>query len=108
MKPFTTSNSSFSPTLEYAGKRMYVKFNGSYLKQDKTTFNHGKIVKIYIVYDIYSNLNNFDPTLENCFFGKTKITKNSYIDKYKYSGYGILVDSKGLFHFLVVVVVKTQ
>ena len=108
MKPFTTSNSSLSPTLEYAGKRMYVKFNGSFLKQDKTKFNHGKIVKIYIVYDIYSNLNNFDPTLEKFFFDRVKITKNSDIDKYKYSGYGIVFDSKGLFYFLVVVVVRTQ
>ena len=33
-------------------KRMYVKFNGSCLKQDKITFNHGNIVNTYIVYDL--------------------------------------------------------
>ena len=44
---------------------MYVKFDGSCLKQDKITFNHGKVVSIYNVYDLKSNLNNFDPTLQN-------------------------------------------
>ena len=27
-------------TVKYSGKRIYVKFNGSCLKQDKITFNH--------------------------------------------------------------------
>ena len=43
---------------------MYVKFSGSSLKQDKIAFNHGKTVNIYIVFDLKSNLNNFDPTLK--------------------------------------------
>ena len=54
-------------------------------------------MNIYIVYDLDSNINNFEPTLENCLFGAIKITKNSDIDKYKYSGYGIGFDSKGTF-----------
>ena len=45
---------------------MYVKFNGSCLKQDKVTFNNGKTVSIYIVNSLKSNLNNFDPTFKNC------------------------------------------
>ena len=44
-------NDSLAPTLKYTGKKMYVKFRGSCLKQDKITFNHGKTVNIYIVYD---------------------------------------------------------
>ena len=78
---------------------MYPKFQGSCLKQDKITFNHGKIVNIYIVYDLESNLNNFDPTLENCLFGAVKLTKNNDTDKCKYIGYGIRFDSKGTFSF---------
>ena len=62
---------------------MYLKFSESCLKQDKFTFNHGKTVIIYIVYDLKSILNNFDPTLKNPFFGATKLTKNSDIDKYE-------------------------
>ena len=76
---------------------MIVKFNGSCLiKENKFTFNK-KIMNIYIVYDLDSNLNNIDPTLQNCLFGVTNPTKNSDIDKYKYSGYGIGFDSKGTF-----------
>ena len=71
---------------------MSVKFKGSCLiKQNNFTFNR-KILNIYIVYDLDSNLNNFDPILENCLFGAINITKNSDIDKYKYSGYGLGFD----------------
>ena len=92
-----SSDNTLAPTVKYTGKRMYAKFNGSCLKQDKITFNHGKIVNIYIVYDLKSNLNNFDPALENVLFGAVKLTKNSDIDKYKYSAYGIGFDSKETF-----------
>ena len=56
-----------------------------------------KTVNIYIVYDLDSDLNNFDPTLENCLFGAIKITKNSDMNKFNHSGYGIGFDSKGPF-----------
>ena len=59
---------------------MYPKLKGSCLKQDKSVFNHGKIVIIYIVYDLETNLNNFDPALQNCLFGAVKLTKISSID----------------------------
>ena len=39
IKPPATSNNSLAPTLKYTGKRVYVKFNGCCLKQDKITFN---------------------------------------------------------------------
>ena len=39
-------------TVKYSGKRIYVKFNGSCLKQEKITFNHGKTVNIYTLYDL--------------------------------------------------------
>ena len=93
----TINNNSLAPKLEYINKRMFVKFNESCLiKQNKSTFNR-KIVNIYIIYDLDSNLNNFDPTLQNCLFGAINLTKNSDIDKYQYSGYGIGFDSKGTF-----------
>ena len=51
----------------YTGKRMYVKFNRSCLKQDTITLNHVKIVNIYLVYALNSTLNyDEDITLENC------------------------------------------
>ena len=93
----TINNNSLAPKLEYIEKNMLAKFNGSCLiKQNKFTFNK-KILNIYIVYDLDSDLNNFDPILENCSFGAITITKNSDIDKYKYNGYGLGFDSKGVF-----------
>ena len=74
-------NNTLAPTIKFAAEMMYVKFSGSCLKQDKITFNHGKTVNIYIVYDLKPSLNNFDPTLQNCLFGAIKLTKNSDIDK---------------------------
>ena len=91
-----TPENVLAPKLKYTGKRMYVKFNGSSLKQDKTTFNHEKIVNIYIVYE--STLNyNADITLENCIFGAVEITKNADVSKYKYFEYGIGFDGKRSF-----------
>ena len=54
-----------------------VKFTGSCLKQDKITYIYGKIVNIYIIYEI--NLWNYkcsdNPTLGNCLFGAVKLVK---------------------------------
>ena len=36
-------------------------------------------------------------TVENCLFGAVKLTKNTDISQYKYSGYGIGFDGKGAF-----------
>ena len=49
-------------------------------------YDHGKVVNIYIVYEINLNFNisNYSK-LENCLFGAVSLTKNSDIDKYKYS-----------------------
>ena len=77
-----------------------VKFNGSSLKQNKTTHNHGTIVNIYIAYEISKNYNiSSYPTIENCLFGAVSLAKHVAIDQYKYSGYGIVFDRKGEFSF---------
>ena len=96
----TTSNYKITPELSYYGTKIRVEINGSCLKQDKVTYNHGKIVNIYIVYRRSENdsITTY-PTLENCFFGAVSLTKNANIDKYKYSGYGIGFDRKGEFSF---------
>ena len=84
--------------LSYFGTKIRVKLNRSCLNQGKTTYNHKKIVKIYIVYKINKNYNmNSYPKLENSLFAAVSLTKNDDIDKYKYSGYGIGFDKKGFF-----------
>ena len=65
-----TSNHGITPNLRHYGTRARVEFSGSCLEQDKVTFNHGKAVKIYIVYEIIKSNSTTDyPTLENCLFG---------------------------------------
>ena len=66
----------------------------------KISYTHGKIVNIYIVYELgASNSHVNDPTLKNCLFGPVALTKNADIDKYGYSGYGIGFDRRGSFSF---------
>ena len=83
----TTWNKILNPLQDYVGTKARVKFSGDCLKQEKITFNHGKIVNIYIVYEIEKivNISSY-PTLENCLFGAVKLTKHIDVDLYKYSG----------------------
>ena len=93
-----TPNHSITPNLDYYGTKTRVEVNGSCLKQDSVTFSHGKVVNIYIVYEISKSINisNY-PTQENCLFGAVSLTKNADINKYKHSGYGIGYDRHGHF-----------
>ena len=84
------------PKSEHYNARIDVKFEGSLLRQNNATYNHGPIVNIYIVYKI-SITDNSSIVLENCLFGAIKISNTIALDtdKYKYSGYGISFDSSG-------------
>ena len=81
----TTSDNSLTPAYYVIKKR--VKFTWSCLKQPGILCTHGKVVNIYIVYELgaWSSHNN-DPTLKNCLFVAVTLTKNADIDKYGYSG----------------------
>ena len=64
----TASNYSITPKLHYYDNKIRVQFSGSCLKQDKITYNHGKLVSICIVYEISRSFNASSyPTLENRF-----------------------------------------
>ena len=96
----TPSNYSITPELSFYVTKTREEFNGSCLKQDKVTYNHGTIVNIYIVYEISKSYNIINyPTLENCLFGAVSMTKNADIDRYKYFAYGVGFDRKGEFSF---------
>ena len=99
--PSSTRNNFLSPSLNYLGTKIKIKFSGSCLKQDKITYTHGKIVNNYIVYEINKKDNTkiSDPTLEKCLFGAVTLTKHVNINRYGYSGYGIGFDRKGSFSF---------
>ena len=107
IQPPTTSDNSLTPAISYYGTKARVKFIWSCLKQPKISYDYGKVVKIYIVYQLgASSSHNNDPTLKNCLFGALTWTKNANIDKYGYTGYGIGFDRTPSFHLPVVDLVK--
>ena len=69
--PPSVSNNFLTPSLNYLGTKIRVKFSRSCLKQDKITCTHGKIVNVYIFYEKNKkdDIITSDPTLENCLFG---------------------------------------
>ena len=82
IKPPTTSDNSLTPALNYYGTKTRVKFTGSCLKQSKISYTHGKVVNIYIVYELAaSSSHTSDPTIKNCLFGAVTLTKNADIGK---------------------------
>ena len=97
-KPPATSDNSLTPALNYYSTKTRVKCTGSCLKQSKISYNHVKVVNIYIAYELGASISHInDPTLKNCLFGAATLTKNADIDKYGYSGYGIGFDRRGCF-----------
>ena len=75
IKPPTTSDNSLTPAVNYYDTKRRVKFTGSCLKQRKISYTHGKVVNIYIVYELgASTSHNNGPTLKNCLFGAVTLT----------------------------------
>ena len=52
IKTPSTSNEILHPLVNYVGTKARVKFAWDCLKQEKISFDHEKIVNIYIVYEI--------------------------------------------------------
>ena len=52
IKPPSTPNKIVNPSADYVCTKARVKFRGDCLKQEKIIFDQGKIVNIYIVYEI--------------------------------------------------------
>ena len=69
IKPPSTSDNSLTPALSYyRASKIRVKFTGSCLKQDKVTFNHRKVVNVYIVYERgASSSSSRDPNTKKLF-----------------------------------------
>ena len=77
-----TSDYKLNREFRLFGNKAKEELNGSCFKQDKTTYDHGKILNIYIVYEISKNINISDyPTLEKPLFGVVSLTKIRDIDK---------------------------
>ena len=77
MFPVNNSNSN-SPTLLNKNNRLGVTFNGNYMKRNKLGYAHGKIVNLYIVYELKNRrIDSSDFTVQNGLFRSVKITKNA-------------------------------
>ena len=98
---FSVNNSNNnSPTLLNKNNRLGVTFNGNSMKQNKLGYAHGKIVNLYIVYELEnSGIDSPDFAVQNGLFGAIKITKNANTSHYKYEGYGICIDGESSFSF---------
>ena len=95
-----TSGNSLTPSINYRGNKIRVKFIGTILKQPKILYTHGKTVNIYIVYEPGASSSfDDDPILKNSLFGAVTFNENADIDKSGYSGYGIGFDRKSSFSF---------
>ena len=100
IKSPATSNNSLAPAINNDGTKTRVKFTRSCLQQPKLTYTHKKQINIYVVYELGAcSSNDNDPTLKNCLFSAVTLTKNTDIDKYGYSGYGIGFDRRSSFSF---------
>ena len=103
IKPISMSDNSLTPSINYISNtdKIRVKSTRGCLKQsNKLTYTHGKVVNIYIVYELgASTSNDNDPTLKNCLFGAVTLTKNADIEKYGYSGFGIGLERRSSFTF---------
>ena len=75
--------------INYENAIIKLKFDGSILMQNVPT-SIRSIANFNIVYRLIPRTNNSIIVLENCLFGKIKITENTGTDKYKYLGYCIL------------------
>ena len=98
MPPYRTSNSYYPKHVwDNSGKKL--KFKGSSLKQDKTTFTSKNQGSLFLVHelDTWSRDLSTDFTLKNCFFGSVKLTKNAYLDKCTYRCYAKEFNSRSLF-----------
>ena len=101
IKPPSMSDNSLTSELNYCDDfKVRVTFTRSCLKQPKFSHTHKTIVTISIVYELgASTSNDNDPTLKICLFGAVTLTKNTNIDKYWYSCYGIGFDRRSSFSF---------
>ena len=68
------------------------------MKQNKLGYTNGKIVNLYIVYELKNRgIDSPDFTVQNGLFGAVKITKNVNTSHYKYEGHEICFDGKSSF-----------
>ena len=96
----TKSDRNFEPIFVDHHLLTDMNFNGHCLIENNISIPK-KLINLYISYTLGPQLRNLntDFALGNCIFGSVKLTKNTYLDKYKYAGYGMGIDSRSQFLF---------
>ena len=91
----TKSDSNFAPTFADHHLLPDMNFNGHCLIKNIISITK-KLINLYISYTLGPQLRilNTDLTLGDCLFRSVKLTNNTDLDKYKYTGYGIGFDSR--------------
>ena len=79
----------------YGNSNFCLVFKGTCLKEKSTTYIRPNRINFFIVYelDTWSRDLYSDFTLKPCLFGGVNLAKNSDLDKYVYSGYGVEFNS---------------
>ena len=90
MENITNSDSNYAPTFVDHHLLPDMNFYGHCLIKSDISIPK-KVINLPISYTLGLQLRNLntDFTLGNCLFGSLKLTKNTFADKYKYTGYGI-------------------
>ena len=92
------TDNTLTPSINYYGDKVRLRFTRSVLQQKAVTYSHEKIVNLYVVYEITNSYNTGNyPTLENALFGAIKLTENAEIDKCRYFGYQTGFDRHGIY-----------
>ena len=79
LKVVSTPDNILSPEINYNENKIRLNFSGSILKQKIVTYNHKKVVNLYVVYEITKFHYNNNPILTNALFGAVRIAKNADI-----------------------------
>ena len=91
----TKSDDNFAPTFLDHPVLPEISFNEHCLIKNNISIPK-KVINLYFSYILGHQLRNLntDFTLGNCLFGSVKLAKYADLDKYKYTGYSIVIDSR--------------
>ena len=105
IKSLLPPGKNLTPKLKWIhNSKILQEFQWSCLKQDRATFAHRNVKKMFIIceWDIWSRDLNTKFTLGNYLFGDVNLTKHTDSNKYRCGGYEIVFDVRSPFAFQVV------
>ena len=76
LEVISISDNTLTQSVNYCGDTVRLRFTGSVLQQKTVTYNHKRVVNLYLIYEITSfhDINSY-PTLTNALCDAVKLTK---------------------------------